>query len=123
MGDKKKTAVLGASLSAGRYSYTAVNRLAAAGHQVVAIGKKAGLIGSIPVTTAFPDSIPDLDTISLYLSPVNQQPVYDDILRLKPRRIIFNPGTENAELKKMAESRGIATEEACTLVLLSLGNY
>jgi predicted CoA-binding protein len=119
----KKTVVLGASLSPGRYSYLAVNRLAAAGHPVIALGREAGSIGNIQVLTEYPDKIPDLDTVTLYLNPSNQKEYYDYIFALHPRRIIFNPGTENPELKQLAKSQGINTEEACTLVMLSLGNY
>ena len=65
----------------------------------------------------------DVDTITLYLNPSRQKELYDYILSLKPRRIIFNPGTENPEFEEMAESKGIETVEACTLVMLSIGNY
>jgi predicted CoA-binding protein len=119
----KTTVVLGASLSPGRYSYLAVNRLSAAGHPVIALGREAGSIGNIPVLTEYPDKIPDLDTVTLYLNPSNQKEYYDYIISLQPQRIIFNPGTENPELKQLAKSQGIVTEEACTLVMLSLGNY
>lgn len=119
----KKTVVLGASLSPGRYSYLAVNRLSAAGHPVIALGREAGNIGNIPVLTEYPDKIPDLDTLTLYLNPSKQKEYYDYIIALHPLRIIFNPGTENPELMQLANAQGIVTEEACTLVMLSLGNY
>ena len=75
---------------------------------------------------AFQNTTPqyeDVDTVTLYLNPDNQKPYYDYILSLKPKRIIFNPGTENRELVKMAREQGIDTENACTLVMLSVGNY
>jgi predicted CoA-binding protein len=64
-----------------------------------------------------------VDTVSLYLKPFRQKEYYDYILSLKPRRIIFNPGTENPELKELAEKQGIKIEEACTLVLLSTDQF
>lgn len=122
MSDKKKTVVLGASPNPDRYSFLAVNRLTANGHPVVAIGKRAAQIGSIPIVTDH-TSQEDVDTVTLYMNPGNQKEYYDYIMNLHPKRIIFNPGTENDELAKMAEDKGIDTLEACTLVLLSTGQY
>lgn len=65
----------------------------------------------------------DIDTVTLYLNPANQVPYYDYIISLKPKRIIFNPGTENDELESLANKNGIQTMEACTLVLLSTSQY
>jgi uncharacterized protein len=118
----KKTLVLGASSNPARYSNLAINRLRRFNHPVVAIGKRAGSVADTPVEIA-PRSIDNLDTITLYLNPTNQKPYYQYILDLKPKRIIFNPGTENEELEAMAKKEGIETMEACTLVLLSTGQY
>ncbi len=118
----KKTVVLGASENPSRYSYLAVNKLRAYGHSVVAIGNKKGMIGDIAITTERPDEN-DTDTVTLYLNPQLQQQYYDYILSLKPKRIIFNPGTENDELEELAKSNGIQAMEACTLVLLGTGQY
>lgn len=118
----KKTVVLGASTNPSRYSYLAVNRLSARNHPVVAVGRREGKIGNVDVLTGQPPQ-DDVDTITLYLNPTNQKPYYDYILSLKPKRIIFNPGTENYELETMAEKEGIRTMEACTLVMLSTGQY
>jgi predicted CoA-binding protein len=120
---KKKTAVLGASLNPERYSFRAVSKLQEAGHEVVALGLEAGRIGAVEITTKYPDKIPGLHTISLYLNPKRQKEYYQYILHLKPERIIFNPGTENDELLALAEENGIETVEACTLVMLRLGSY
>ena len=119
---KKRTLVLGASENRSRYSNLAVNRLAAAGHPVLAIGKKSGAIGNIPIENA-QKQFDDIDTVTLYLNPENQQPYYNYILSLHPKRIIFNPGTENRELAELAHKKGIQTMEACTLVLLSTEQY
>jgi uncharacterized protein len=118
----KTTLVLGASANPARYSNLAINRLRSHQHPVVAIGKRNGTVGDTPVETTTRD-IEDLDTITLYLNPSNQKQYYDYILTLRPKRIIFNPGTENDELAKMAKENGIQPVEACTLVLLSTGQY
>ncbi len=120
--NRKKTVVLGASSNPARYSNLAVDRLAAHQHPTIAIGKRQGKIGQVEITTEHPDET-DVDTITLYLNPTNQQPYYDYILSLNPKRIIFNPGTENEELEQLANEKGIKTIDACTLVMLSTGQY
>ena len=118
----KKTLVLGASDNPQRYSYLAVNRLRSKGHPVVAIGRARVKVGDVEVDTEKKD-FPSVDTVTLYLNPRAQQEYYDYILSLHPRRIIFNPGAENPELEALAKSHGIQPMEACTLVLLSTGQY
>lgn len=119
---KKKTVVIGASANPERYSYEAVARLNRKGHPVVAVGLKKGMIGSTPVHDDRPAE-KDVDTVSLYVGAKNQPVYYDYILNLNPKRIIFNPGAENPELKSLAADKGIEVLEACTLVMLSIGNY
>ena len=119
---KKKTLVLGASTNPSRFSYSAINRLTAHNHPVVAVGLKEGKVGNVNIVTGQPKE-EDIDTVTLYLNPTNQKPYYDYILSLNPKRIIFNPGTENYELEEMARQKGIRTMEACTLVMLSTGQY
>ena len=118
----KKTVVLGASQNPSRYSYLAIQRLRAHQHPVIAIGKREGKIGDQPIIKEHPE-MNDIDTVTLYLNPQNQKPYYDYILSLHPKRIIFNPGTENDELAEMAAEKGIQPLEACTLVMLSTGQY
>ena len=118
----KTTLVLGASANPSRYSNIAINRLRSKNHPVVAIGKRNGTVGDTPVETTTRD-IENLDTVTLYLNPNNQKPYYQYIIDLKPKRIIFNPGTENDELVEIAKKEGIQPIEACTLVLLSTGQY
>jgi predicted CoA-binding protein len=118
----KKTVVLGASDNPERYSFLAVEKLRRYGHPVVAIGKKAGKVADTDIITGRPDE-KEVDTVTLYLNPVLQKQYYDYILSLKPQRIIFNPGTENPELEKLAAGNGIEPMEACTLVLLGTGQY
>ena len=118
----KKTLVLGATPDSSRYAYLAANRLVAKGHPIVNVGIKTGEVASVPIEK--PETIHnDIDTITLYVGPQHQEPLYNYILNTHPRRIIFNPGTENSELKRMADDKGIETEYACTLVLLSIGQY
>lgn len=119
----KKTIVLGASLNESKYSNQAIHLLTQAGHDVTAIGRSTGQIGPIDVQQDLPKAINDLDTITLYLNPTHQSSYYNHILMLKPKRIIFNPGTENDELAHLAQEAGISTENACTLVLLRTQQY
>ncbi|GAA4356874.1 CoA-binding protein [Hymenobacter saemangeumensis] len=118
----KKTLVLGASDNPSRYSFRAVHMLKNHGHEVVPVGIRKGQVAGLDIHTDRPEAS-DVDTVTLYVGPQNQPTWYDYILGLKPRRIIFNPGTENPELERRAQAQGIRTEEACTLVMLSVGNY
>ena len=118
----KKTLVLGATPNPGRYANLASSRLVSNGHPIVNVGLKKGEAGGVPIER--PETIhKDIDTITLYVGPRNQPALYDYILKTSPKRIIFNPGAENPELEKMAQEKGIETIEACTLVMLSIGNY
>jgi uncharacterized protein len=119
---QKTTLVLGASTNTERYSNMAIKKLAAYNHPVIAVGNKKGVVADITITEEF-DSNEKVDTITLYLSPKNQLPYYNLILEINPKRIIFNPGTENDELAKLATSKGIEAIEACTLVMLSTNQY
>lgn len=118
----KKTVVLGASENPSRYSYLAVERLRANGYPVVAIGRKAGMIGDTAIVTGHPE-IQEVDTVTLYLNPQLQESEYAYIMQLKPRRVIFNPGTENEALLELLEQNNIQGVEACTLVMLSTGQF
>ena len=119
---KNKTLVLGASENPGRYSNMAMLKLQDKGHEIVAVGKKSGMVNGVQISSQ-PVLSDDVDTVTLYLNPDNQKPYYDYVLSLKPRRIIFNPGTENDELEAMAAGKGIKVQEACTLVMLGTGQY
>ena len=118
----KSTLILGASSNPDRYSYMATVKLKKFGHKVYPVGIKEGEIEGEKILTNRP--VPaDLHTVTLYLGPKNQGEWYDYVISLNPKRIIFNPGTENPELCNLASSKGIECIEACTLVLLSLGDY
>jgi predicted CoA-binding protein len=119
---KNKTLVLGASENPDRYSNKAILSLQRKGHEIIAVGKKAGNVNGTEIS-AQPVQTGDVDTVTLYLNPHNQEPYYDYILSLKPKRIVFNPGTENEELERLAAKQGINVLEACTLVMLSTGQY
>ncbi|MBX0289582.1 CoA-binding protein [Hymenobacter sp. HSC-4F20] len=118
----KKTLVLGATDNPSRYAYRAVHQLKSHGHEVVPVGIRNGQVAGLDIRTDRPTA-EGIDTVTLYVGPQNQPGWYDYILDLNPKRIIFNPGTENPELEELAQQRGIRTEEACTLVMLSVGNY
>ncbi len=118
----KKTLVIGASDKPERYSYLAINRLRSHGHPVIAIGRKAVIVSDVAVTTK-KEWHPDMDTVTLYISAAQQKEYYDYLLKLQPKRIIFNPGAENEELAVLAKKNGIQAIDACTLVLLATGRF
>ncbi|OAQ39162.1 CoA-binding protein [Pedobacter psychrophilus] len=118
----KKTLILGASTNSSRYSYMAACRLVIKGHPIVNVGMKKGEVAEHPIEK--PEIIhKDIDTLTLYVGPHNQKDLYDYIIKTKPKRIIFNPGSENPELENLAHENGIETIEACTLVMLSTNQY
>ena len=118
----KKTLVIGASEEPSRYANMAIKSLRKHEHDVVAIGKTEGTVMDVNFDNKM-KPFEDIDTVTLYINPSRQEAYYDFILSLKPKRIIFNPGTENIELERIAEGEGIYVMEACTLVLLSTGQY
>ncbi|WP_114491696.1 CoA-binding protein [Candidatus Ulvibacter alkanivorans] len=118
----KKTLVIGASLNPSRFSNLAINRLVTYDHPVEAIGLRKGVVAGIDITTEKED-FEQIDTITLYLNAKRQQEYYDYILSLKPKRVIFNPGTENPELYELLQKHNIDVEVACTLVLLGTNQY
>lgn len=119
---KKKTLVIGASLKENRYSNIAIHRLKTYAHPVVAIGLREGEVAAVKIET---EMLPftAIDTVTLYLNLQRQEDYYDYIISLKPERVIFNPGTENPVFYAMLKENTIATEVACTLVLLGTNQY
>ena len=122
MAERKKTLVLGASSNPARYSYLAVQRLRAHDHPVVAIGRRVGHVADVDIIKDQQQET-GIDTVTLYLNPKNQIEYYNYIIDLHPKRIIFNPGTENDELIQKAKENNITPVIACTLVMLSTGQY
>ncbi len=118
----KKTLVLGASENPSRYSNAAIKKLRAYGHNVVAIGRRPGTVNDVDIVKGMPH-FEGIDTVTMYMSDQNQKDFEDYILSLKPKRIIFNPGAENDSLAEKAALNGIEPIEACTLVMLSTGQY
>ena len=119
---QKKTLILGASPNPSRYANLAAHRLTVAGHPIVNVGIRKGEVAGVPIERAA-EIYEDVDTITLYIGPQLQPLYYDYILQTKPKRIIFNPGTENEELKQLAVANGIEAVEACTLVMLGTRQY
>jgi predicted CoA-binding protein len=118
----KKTLVLGASTKPDRYAFKAITMLVEKGHSVLAIGQNAGEVVGIKIQTkAIP--LKNIDTISLYLNPARQRDYYNYIVEAKPKRVIFNPGTENPELYQLLALNDIKVEVACTLVLLATSQF
>jgi predicted CoA-binding protein len=118
----KKTIVIGASVNPERYAYKATIALQKHNHEVIPVGLHDGEINGIKIINGKPDIL-NVDTVTLYVGPKHQPFWYDYIIGLKPKRVIFNPGTENPEFEKSLEQHNIEPVEACTLVMLSIGNY
>ena len=116
------TLILGATTNPDRYAYLAAERLVHKGYDIVPVGIKSGEVQGQPILNGLPD-VPEVDTVTLYIGPRHQPAYYDWLLRLAPRRIIFNPGTENAELMRLAREAGIEVQAACTLVMLASASY
>lgn len=119
---QKKTLVLGASTNRARYANMAMQRLSAHNVPVVAVGLRQGEVAGIKIETR-PVDFENVHTVTLYLGPSRQEQYYDYIVSLEPKRVIFNPGTENPELYRLLKENNIGVEVACTLVLLSTQQY
>ena len=117
-----KVLVYGASTNPSRYAYIATELLLHYGHEVSLVGIKKGEVLGITIQQDQP-VLNDIDTVTLYVGPSNQEGLFDYLKAVAPRRVIFNPGTENPELEIALEKAGIQTEEACTLVLLHTGQF
>lgn len=118
----QKTLVIGASLKPERYSYKAIKMLVEKSIATEAFGLKEGLVSKVQIKTNFND-FQNIHTVTLYLNAKRQKEYYHKIINLHPKRVIFNPGTENPEFYKLLEDKGIAVEIACTLVLLATNQY
>ena len=116
------TLVIGASTNPDRYSYKAIIKLLSHRHNVQAVSNKTGELNGVKFMKPFPE-LKNIDTVTLYINPTIQKSYYDFITGLKPRRVIFNPGTENEEFEAILKEHQIEPIEACTLVMLSIGVY
>lgn len=120
----KKTVIIGATPDRSRYAYLAAQMLTEYGHEIVPLSIKRGdVLGKEILDLRKKPPVEGVDTITLYIGPQNQPEWYEYILSLNPKRIIFNPGTENDDLERMAEEKGIEAVEGCTLVMLRSRQY
>jgi predicted CoA-binding protein len=118
----KKTLIIGASPDPSRYAFKAAHMLNGRGHEIVNVGIKKGNVAGVEIEQ--PQHIhTDIDTVTLYIGPPTQPQYYDYILATKPKRVIFNPGTENRELENLLDANDIDYTHACTLVMLATGQY
>ncbi len=117
-----KTLVIGGSTNPDRYSFKAIHQLVHYNHEVVSVGLNEGEVAGIKIEKGMPFFV-NIDTVTLYVGPKNQPIFYDYILSLKPRRVIFNPGTENPDFSQRLKENNIESEIACTLVLLATNSY
>jgi predicted CoA-binding protein len=118
----KRTLIIGATPNPMRYAYKAANMLKAKGHDIINIGIKKGEVASVDIEPAG-EVYPDVHTITLYIGPPVQPQYYNYILKTNPKRVVFNPGTENDELELLLKEQGVEVLEACTLVMLATGQY
>jgi len=118
----KKTLVLGATTKSNKYAYIAITKLVEKGHSVIAIGQNTGEVEGVTIRTKM-IPLKNIDTVTLYLNPMRQKEYYNYIIESKPKRVIFNPGTENPEFYQLLQSNGIKVEIACTLVMLATNQY
>lgn len=118
----KKTLIIGATTNPARYAHSAAQRLKRHGHDIVQIGLRPGEVAGEPIDTQ-KEAFEGIDTVTLYIGPRHQPDYYSYVVSLKPRRVIFNPGTENAEFEALLTRHDIEPIEACTLVMLSTGQY
>ncbi|WP_221393331.1 CoA-binding protein [Dyadobacter sp. NIV53] len=118
----KDTLIIGASSNPSRYSYIAAKKLMAFNHPVLLLGRKKGSVFGQEI---YLEKIKwtDIHTVTLYINPSHQPEYYDYIISLKPNRVIFNPGTENPEFESILNDINIMPINACTLVMLSTGQY
>ncbi|MBN2616287.1 MAG: CoA-binding protein [Bacteroidales bacterium] len=122
MGEHKTTLVIGASEKPERFSNKAIRKLVSYGHPVEAIGLRNGDVSGISIQTGFPH-LENIHTVTMYVGPARQLQYYSYLLGLNPKRIIFNPGTENSEFMQKAEKQGIEVVPDCTLVMLDSGSF
>ncbi|MDG0817580.1 CoA-binding protein [Bdellovibrio svalbardensis] len=119
---KEKVAILGASNKPDRYAYKALKMLQEYGHTPLPVNPAFDEIEGVKVAKSL-DELSDIDTVTLYMNPHRLEEQVDRLIRLKPKRVIFNPGTESKEIEQKLKAAGIQTTEACTLVLLRTNQF
>ena len=123
MEKRENVAVLGASSNPERYSNMAVRMLTAHGHRVIPVNPALKEVEGLPCRPGLNGVEKRIDTLTVYLKPALTEPMIDDIVALRPGRVILNPGSESEPLEAALRKEGIAVERACTLVLLRTGQY
>lgn len=122
METKYTTLIIGATTNPNRYAYLALESLVKRNYPVVGVGLKEAEINGVKIHKD-KKVFSNIDTVTLYLSAKNQIDFYDYLLQLNPRRVIFNPGTQNPELENLLAKNDIKVVHACTLVMLKTGQY
>lgn len=120
---KERVVILGASDKPDRYSYKAMKRLLEAGHEIVLVNRGYSEIEGHPVQADIGDVTGEVDTLTIYVRPEVSSLLIEPIIKLKPKRVIFNPSTDNVRLQLALDEAGIEWQSACTLVLLRTGQY
>lgn len=115
--------VIGASENEERYSNKAMKLLAEYSHNPIPVAPSAGTILGKKVYTRAADVSEKIDTVTLYIGPARQEGLFEQIIKLQPKRVIFNPGTENPGEYARLKAAGIEAIEACTLVMLRTGQF
>lgn len=122
--EPKKTLIVGATDNPSRYAYMAASMFAERGMEFIPIGiKKGEVFGREIVDLRLKPDLKDIHSVTLYIGPANQEEWMDYLIGLRPKRIIFNPGTENPVFFKKASDAGIEVLPACNLVMLSTGQF
>lgn len=119
----KNVAVIGASNNEEKYANRAMKMLAQYGHQPIPVTPTETEVLGRKACASVAEIRESIDTVTLYISPRRQRGLFEQIVRLKPKRVIFNPGTENPEACETLRAAGIETVEACTLVMLRTGQF
>ena len=122
MTENKKTLVIGGSANPDRFSNKAIRKLRKYGFPVVSIGLREAIVEDVKIEKEKPDYT-DIHTVTLYIGKARQPEYYKYLINLKPRRVIFNPGTENDEFSKLLNANGIETIEFCTLIMLDRNTF
>ena len=119
----ENVAVVGASPKDDRYSNFAMRMLTEHGHNPIPVAHaRQEVLGRKAYQTLA--SVPDrIDTVTMYIRPSRQAQVLDDVVQIRPHRIIFNPGTENPGEYDRLRMASIEVLEACTLIMLSTGQF
>ncbi len=123
MSNSQTVVVLGASPKPERYSNLAVRRLKEQGHHVIPVHPREALIESLPAVPVLGDIVAPVDTLTVYVNPARSAALAQAVLKLRPRRAIFNPGAEAPTLQARLRQAGVEVVEGCTLVMLQTGTF